>query len=84
MRQQGLFPAGVSAFNPPQLRIWVIPVDHIQKHQPRIPRFPGHFRQQIKHLPGVQLVGDLPGARVHQTISLAPLDPFHKVGVNPH
>ena len=80
--QQGLFAAGVGAFDFAQLRIGVVAVDAVDEHQAGVAGLPGHFRQQIEHFPGVEAAGGFAGARVHQIIVAPGLDPFHKVGVH--
>ena len=79
MGQQRLLAARVGAFNLTQLRVRVVPVNHIQEYQAWIAGLPGHAGQQVEDFFGVTLTGNLPGARVDQVILLIGLDPLHEV-----
>ena len=62
-----------------QLRVGVVPVYPVQKDDARIAGLPGHCRQAVEYLPGVEPAGYLVGAGVDQVIVLALLYLPHKV-----
>ena len=82
MGQQGLLSARVGALDPAQLRVGIVPVYHVQEHQPRIARLPGHLGQQVEDLSGVQLAGHLSRPRIYLVEIFPPLDLLHELGIH--